>query len=98
LHRVINRETRGDYSAGAVDIETDFFVGIFVIEKQHLRHDDIRDVIVNRVTEKNDAVFQQQRIDIVNTFSAARTFDDHGNDVARIIKLRHTETFLQIFS
>src|SRR5690606_9212727 len=58
LHRVEDRESSGDHAAGRVHVELDVLVGIFALQKQKLRDDDVGDVVVHRATQKDDAVLQ----------------------------------------
>ena len=50
--------------------------GIVRLEEQQLRDDDVRDVIVDRRAEEDDAVHEEPREDVVGALAAARALDD----------------------
>ena len=52
-----------------------------MIQKQQLRHDHVRNLIVNRRAEEDNALFEQQRINIVGAFAASRILYNHRDDV-----------------
>ena len=90
LHRVIDRQTRGDGTTRRVDIDVDVLLGVFHLQKQHLRDDKIGDVIVNRSANENDAVFQQPGIDVERALSPAGLLDDGWNQ----IRILHNDIML----
>ena len=47
LHAVINGKTRDDGSTGGVDVEVDWFVGIFGVEVEHDSDDLVGEFIVD---------------------------------------------------
>ena len=62
LHRVVDRHARRHAAARRVDVQVDVAVRVVGVEKQHLRDDDVRDVVVDRRAEEDDAVHQQTRM------------------------------------
>ena len=54
------------------------------LEKQELRDEDVRDVVVDLGAEEDDAVHEQAREDVVGALAARRALDDVGN-----VKRRH---------
>ena len=60
--------------------------GILGLEKQHLRDDQVRDAVVNRRAEEDDAVLEQARKDVVRAFPAVGLFDHHRESVASVQK------------
>ena len=81
LHRVIDRQGRRHLSAGRIDIQLDVFLGILRIQKQQLGNDAISHAVVDRSAQKDDAVLQQARIDIIGPFSIAGLFDNGRNKI-----------------
>ena len=77
LHGVKNRHARIHRTAGRVDIERDVLVGVFRFQKQQLRHHQVGGHVIDRTNQKNDALFQQTRVDVIGTLTAARLLDHH---------------------
>ena len=77
LHRVVDGQTRGDRAAGRVDVELNVLLRVLAAQKQHLRDDHIRDVVVDRRAQKNDVVSQQTAVDVVGAFAPARLLNHH---------------------
>src|SRR5690349_10666609 len=53
----------------------DIPLGIIRLEKQQLRDDDVRYVVVDWRAEENDAIHEQTREDVVAPLAAARPLD-----------------------
>ena len=81
LHRVVNRQPGRNRPARAVDVEQDVLVGILGLEEQHLRDDQIGDLVVDRRADEDDAVLQQPRKDVVGALAAVGLFDDHRHEL-----------------
>jgi len=79
LHRIVNRQARRDRSAGAVDVQRNIAVRVFGFEEQQLGNDQIRNVVVNRRADEDDAVAKQPRINVVGAFASVRLFNNHRN-------------------
>ena len=77
LHGVINREAGGDGAARRVDVELDVFFRVFAREKEHLRDDQVRDLIVDRRSKKDNVVAQQTGVNVVGAFAPARLLNHH---------------------
>jgi hypothetical protein len=58
----------------------DVALGVVRLEKEQLRDDDVRHVVVHGAAEEDDAVHEQPREDVVLPFAAARPLD-HGRHV-----------------
>ena len=80
LHRVVNRQARRDRAARRIDVDVDVLLAVFHLQKEQLRDDQVRDVIVDRRADKNDAVLEQARINIVAALAAAGLLDHHRNE------------------
>ena len=85
LHRVINGQTRGDTTAGGVDVEVDVLLGIGHLEEEELSHDDVGHHVIDGSSQENDPVDQEAAVQIVALFTAARLLDD----VRNIDKIAH---------
>jgi len=59
LHRVVDRQARVDDPAGRIDVHLDVLVGVFGLEVQQLRDDEVGDVVVDRAADEDDALAQQ---------------------------------------
>src|SRR5690606_31170513 len=77
LHRIIDRQTRIDYAARAVDIQVDVLVRVLRFQEQQLRDDQIRHVVVDGAADKDDAVLQQPRVYIIRALSPVGLLHDH---------------------
>ena len=86
LHRVVDREQPGDLAAGRVDVDRDVLVGVFALEVEQLRDDDVGDHVVDRRAEEDDAVLQQPREDVVAVAAARGVLGDVGDvDVLELL-------------
>src|SRR4029077_5189242 len=63
-----------------VDVNVDLLLGVFHLQEEQLRDHQICDVIVNRRADKNDAVLEETRIDVLTAFAASGLFHHHGNE------------------
>ena len=77
LHRVVNGEASGHRAAGGIDVHTDVFLSIFRLQEKQLRNDQITDVVINTASDKDDAILEKARKNIVGTFATAGLFDHH---------------------
>lgn len=80
LHGVINSHAGADGPARGIDVELDIFLTVFVVKEEHLSDDDVGQVVVNGIAEKNNPVFQQARINIVGALAVPGFFDDRGDE------------------
>ena len=67
----------GDGTTRGVDVQLDILLRVFAAEKQHLRNDDVRDVVVDRSSQENDVVAKQTAIDVVGALATTRLLDHH---------------------
>src|SRR3954447_19665106 len=77
LHRVVDREARVHRAAGRVDVDRDVLVGVLRLEVQQLRYDEVRDLVVHRRAEEDDALVEQARVDVEGAFATRRLLNDH---------------------
>ena len=77
LHRVVNRQAGRDAAAGRIDVEMDVLLGIGHLQKQQLGDDEVGHHVIHRRAQKNDAVHQQPRINVVAAFAAPGLLDHH---------------------
>ena len=54
LHRVVDREPGIHDAARRVDVDRDVLVGVLRLEVEELRDDEVRDLVVDRRSEKDD--------------------------------------------
>ena len=81
LHGVINSHACTYTATGAIDVQMDIFVRIFRFQKEQLSNDNIRHVVIDGSGHKNYSVFEQTRVNVIGTFSAAGLFNDDRNVV-----------------
>ena len=90
LHRVVDREQPGDLAARRVDVHRDVLVGIFGLEEQQLGDDEVRDRVVDRRAEEDDAVVREPRVDVPLHAAARRLLDEpRDRDVLVADRLDH---------
>ena len=59
LHRIVDSHPGRNGPAGGIYVERDILVRILRLQKQQLRRDQVRHVVVDRSPQKDDAVFEQ---------------------------------------
>ena len=79
LHRVVNGETGRDRATGRVDVNVDVLFGVLHLQEEQLRDNQVRDVIVDRRADENDAVFEQSRVNIVAALASSGLLHHHRN-------------------
>ena len=80
LHRVVDREAGVHRSARRVDVQLDVLVGILGLEMDHLSDDEVRDLVVDRRPEEDDALVQEPRVDVEEPLAARGLLDDGWDD------------------
>ena len=80
LHRVVDREAGVDDAARAVDVQRDVAVGVGGLEVQQLRDDEVRDLVVDRLAEEDDALVEQPAVDVERALAAPVLLDDHRDE------------------
>ena len=81
LHGIVNRQAGVNLAAGRVDVHLDQLVGVFLAEKEKLGHDHVRHLIVDGRADKDDAVLEQKRVNIISPFAPPGRFDHHWNKI-----------------
>ena len=87
LHRVVDREPGVHDAARRVDVDRDVLVGILRLEMEELRDDEVRDLVVDRRSEEDDALVEQARVDVERALAARGLLDDHRNQGAHALSL-----------
>ena len=77
MHGVVDRQASIDLPTWAVDVHLDVVVWILLREVQQLRHDQVRDHIVDGRAQEDDAILQEQRKDVVAALSTIGLLDHH---------------------
>lgn len=72
LHRVVNRQARGDGAAGGVDVHVDVFFRVGHLEEQKLGNHGVRHIVVNGGTDEDDAVLQEAGVNVKGSFGRGR--------------------------
>src|ERR1700716_1107500 len=71
-------------AAWRIDVDRHLFLGILGLEKQELRDDERRHAVIDWTGEKNNALLQHPRIDVVGPLPAGGLLDHGGDQVAQI--------------
>jgi len=53
-----------------------------LVQVQQLRHDQVRHLVVDGRTKKDNALLEEQRIDVIGALAAAGRLDYHRNDIS----------------
>src|SRR5258708_6572483 len=77
LHRVVNRESRGDRAARRIDVQLNVFFRVFRLQEEHLRRGQVGHVVVNRRPDENDVLLKEPGINVVGSLAAAGLFHHH---------------------
>ena len=80
LHGVVDREAGVHDAAGRVDVQADVLLRVLGLEEQQLGDDQVRQVVLDRVTEEDDPLAEQARVDVVRAFPTTGGFDDHRDE------------------
>src|SRR6185437_13035053 len=81
LHGVVDGQAGRHHAARAVDVELDVLVRVLRFQEQHLRHDHVGDVVVDRAHQEDDAFLKQARVDVERTLAARGLLDDDRDQV-----------------
>ena len=82
LHGVVDREAGRDLAAGRVDVQADVLLRVLGLEEQELGDHQVGEVVLDRVTQEDDPLAQQPRVDVVGALPPAGGLDDHGHEHA----------------
>ena len=82
LHRVVDREAGVHRAARRVDVDRDVLVGVLGLEVEELGDDEVRDLVVDRRAEEDDALVEQARVDVERALSARGLLDHHRDQRA----------------
>ena len=80
LHRVVDRHPLGDRATRAVDVHMNVGLAIFELQVQQLGNDAVRNVVINRAAEKDDAISKQPAVNIHGAFFAPALFNNEWNE------------------
>src|SRR3546814_8535602 len=88
LHGVVDRHAGGDDAAGRVDVQADVLLGVLGLEEQHLRDDDVGDVVVDAADQEDHPLLQQARIDVVRALAAAGLrSEEHTSELQSLMRI-----------
>ena len=69
LHGIVDGHTRGNGTAGAVDVHLDILVGVLGLQIQQLGHHQAGGGIIDLFAQEDDAVVQQPGKDVIRTLT-----------------------------
>ena len=81
LHRVVDREQRGDVAARRVDVDVDVLVGVLRLEVQQLGAHQVGDRVVDRRAQEDDVLLEQPRVEVVRPLAPVGLLDDRRDEV-----------------
>src|SRR4029077_5963192 len=55
---------------------------VFGLKEEELGDDEVGDLVVDRSPDENDALFEESRVDVEGTLTAACVLDHHRDEVA----------------
>src|SRR5262249_42912372 len=87
LHRVVDREPGGDRAAWRIDVHVYFALGVFGLEEQELRGDQVGEVVGHWPAEEDYAVFEEAGVNVVGTFAAAGLLNNVWDENAHSSKV-----------
>ena len=88
LHGIINCHTSRHRTAGAVDVQADIGIRVFHFQKEHLRHDGVRHVVVDFATQEDNTILEQAGINVIRPLAAVGLFDHIGDQIHCVIPPR----------
>src|SRR3981081_685669 len=81
MHGVVDGEASIDLPARAVDVHLDLTVWIVLGKVQELGDDNVGHHVVDGRAQEYDAIFQEQRKDVVAALTTAGLLDHHRHHV-----------------
>ena len=67
-----------------MNVEADVFVRVLSFQVEQLSNDNIGHLVVNRHAEHDDALSEQQRVDIKGSFPSGPTLNYHRDNIHRL--------------
>jgi len=80
LHRVVDPEAAVDDAARRVDVQVDFLLRRLALEVEELGDREVRDLVVDRRPDEDDALLQEAAEDVVGPLAARGLLDDHRDE------------------
>ena len=84
LHRIVDGHSGSDRAARRIYVEVDILFRVFGLKEKKLGYDQIRDLVIDRCSNKNNTVFEQTRIDVEGPFAPRRLLHNHRYKCHRI--------------
>jgi len=69
-NRVVDGHAGGDGAAGRVDVEVDVLVGVLRLEEEHLRDDEVGELVLDERRQEDDPFLEQTREDVEGALAA----------------------------
>jgi hypothetical protein len=80
LHSVIDGETSSYMTSGRIDIEGDWSLRISFLKIEKLCYNGVGNRRVNSVTEKDNAIFEESRVNIVSSLLSPNLINNRWNE------------------
>ena len=91
VHGVEDSQTGRDLAARRIDVDRDVLLGILALQVKQLGNHQVGRNGVDLFTQKDDAIVQQARIDVVAALTARRLLDNVGHE--RRLNVLHGNSF-----
>ena len=83
IHGINHRKSRRDRAARAIDVERDILLWVLGLEEEELGDNEIRHIVVDGAAEKDNALFEEPRENIVGAFAHRSLFNNHWDEHLR---------------
>ncbi|GAI51937.1 unnamed protein product, partial [marine sediment metagenome] len=77
--------TSGNDTTGAVNVEAYVFVRVLSLKIEKLGNNNISHLVINGHAQHDNALSQQERVDIKGSLPPGTTFNYHRNNIHRLI-------------
>ena len=82
-------------TAGGVDVQGDVLGGILVREVEELCHEDVRDLVVDALTEEDDAILEEAGDDVLLGLAVVDDGHAHGAALGLLVGVLATGVHLR---
>src|SRR5690606_8496419 len=89
LHGVVERHAGSHRATRRVDLQMDVLVRVFRFQEQKLGADQVGHVVLDLTNQKNHALLEQARVDVIGTLATSGLLDDHRHQAASGLDFRH---------
>src|SRR3546814_10340051 len=77
-----------DLAARGVDVQVNVFLGIFGLEEQHLRDDQVGHVVFDLADHENHPLLEESGINVIGALTASGLLDHHRDQATGGLNVR----------